>query len=75
MQVAKHIHYWPGTSQLTKSAKEVARILSVHPNTVFRWIKAGKIECIRYGRKSVHFTYEQVVEFLNGNRKHVKLRL
>jgi excisionase family DNA binding protein len=75
MEAAKHIHYWPGTSQLTKSAKEVAKILSVHPNTLFRWVKAGKIECVRYSRNSLYFTYDQVESYINKNRELVKINV
>ncbi|MFZ0390119.1 MAG: helix-turn-helix domain-containing protein [Calditrichia bacterium] len=69
------VPYWPGTEQLTKPAREVARILGVHPNTIFRWVKSGKLECIRFGTKMMHFTYEQIQEFLNKNREKVHLKL
>jgi excisionase family DNA binding protein len=68
------IRYWPGTAQLTKPAKEVARILNIHYNTLFRWIKSGKVECVRFGRSSIHFTYDQVENLINGNRELVKIR-
>lgn len=32
------------------TSKEVAEKLSVHPSTVRRWIREGKIESIRFGR-------------------------
>lgn len=30
--------------------KEVATRLNVHPATVYRWIKEGHLEAVRYGR-------------------------
>lgn len=29
--------------------KEVAQILGVHPRTIWRWVKIGKIESIKIG--------------------------
>lgn len=30
--------------------KEVAQRLNVHPATVYRWIKEGHLEAVRYGK-------------------------
>ncbi|GGX40405.1 helix-turn-helix domain-containing protein [Streptomyces noursei] len=30
--------------------KEVAKRLDVHPATVYRWIKEGHLEAVRYGK-------------------------
>ena len=57
---------WPD-GKLTKTLREVADLLSVHYNTVLRWVKSGRMACTRYGRNTVHFTYDQVVEFIEGN--------
>ena len=65
--------YWPGTNQILKPAREVAEILSVHPNTVFRWIKSGKVECTRLG-KSIYFTYAQILALLENCRYQVKIQ-
>ncbi|MCB0258997.1 MAG: helix-turn-helix domain-containing protein [Calditrichaeota bacterium] len=67
--------YWPNTNQFTKPAREVAEILSVHPNTLFRWVKAGRIECVRFSRNSIHFTYQQIIEFINANKERVKINM
>ena len=68
----KSFEYWPGTNQILKPAREVAKILGVHPNTIFRWIKSGKLECIKVG-KSIHFTYTQINKFLNQNIYQTKI--
>lgn len=33
--------------------KEVAQRLNVHPATVYRWIEAGQLEAVRYGKAVV----------------------
>ncbi len=71
----KKVEYWPGTTELTKPAKSVAKMLSVHPNTLFRLVKSGKIECIRYNKNSIHFTYDQVIDYINQNRHRVKIKI
>ena len=68
------IAYWPGTNELTKPAKEVAKILNVHYNTLFRWIKSGKIDCVRFSRSSIHFTCNQVNDFIESRKRRVKIR-
>ncbi|TVM01615.1 MAG: hypothetical protein CV087_10635 [Candidatus Brocadia sp. WS118] len=75
MNREKKLEFWPGTAELTMPARKVAKILSVHPNTLFRWAKAGKIECVRYGRNSIHFTYDQILEFIDRHREQVKINI
>ena len=74
MNRSTEIRYWPGTNELTKPAKEVAQILNIHYNTLFRWIKSGNVECVRLGRSSIHFTFDQVANLINDNRELVKIR-
>lgn len=33
--------------------KEVAKRLGVHPATVYRWIKDGHLEAVRYGKPQI----------------------
>jgi excisionase family DNA binding protein len=54
---------WPD-GKMTKTVREVADFLDVHPNTVIRWIKSGKIICVRLGRNCIRFTFDQVTEFM-----------
>ena len=68
------IQFWPETNQLTKPLREVAKILNVHPNTVFRWIKSGQIEFVRLGKASIHFTYDQVIDYINKNKEQIIVR-
>ncbi|GAA2629833.1 helix-turn-helix domain-containing protein [Streptomyces axinellae] len=37
----------------TLSAKEAATALGVHVSTLYRWIEAGEITVVRYGREPV----------------------
>ena len=68
------IQFWPETIQLTKPLREVANILNVHPNTIFRWTRNGQIEFVRMGKKSIHFTYDQIIDYINKNREQTKIR-
>lgn len=34
----------------TLSVKEAATALGVHPSTVYRWVEAGDLAAVRYGR-------------------------
>ncbi len=56
---------WPD-GKLTKTVNEVAEALSVHRNTVLRWVKSGKIACTRFSRNSVQFTWGQVTEYVKS---------
>ena len=71
-KVQKSIQKWPDGTSFTKPLREVAPLLGVHYNTLHNWVQTGRIECIRVG-KSIHFTYDQVVDFINGNRTRREL--
>lgn len=61
---------WPD-GKLTKPLREVANLLNVHRNTILRWIKSGEMSVTRYGRNSLQFTYDQVVDFIDKNELEV----
>ncbi len=46
---------------------DVAKILKVHPKSIYRWVDSGKLKCSRAGR-SVRFTGDQLSDFLNRSR-------
>lgn len=41
----------PQTIDLLLTAEEAARLLRLHPVTVLRWARGGKIPCRKMGRK------------------------
>jgi len=43
----------------THTIQEVAEELRVHPWTVRRWIREGKIKAIRYGHRTVRITEDE----------------
>ncbi len=63
---------WPD-GKLTKTVDEVAGMLSVHRNTVLRWVKSGRIACTRFSRNSIQFTWGQVVEFVESCEEKVTI--
>ena len=63
---------WPD-GKLTKTINEVAELLSVHRNTVLRWVSSGKLACTRFGRNSIQFTWGQVIEFVESCEEKVTI--
>jgi excisionase family DNA binding protein len=54
------------------SVKQVASILSVHPNTVRRWEREGLLKAYRVGpRGSLRFAKDDVLDFVNESTKEV----
>ncbi|ANA86597.1 helix-turn-helix DNA binding protein [Gordonia phage ClubL] len=54
----------PSLPKLSYSKSEFAAALGVHPSTVDREIKAGRIE-VRYIRNKVVIMHEEAVRYLN----------
>jgi excisionase family DNA binding protein len=50
------------------TTSEVARVLRVHRNTVDRERQAGRLACVRIGRRVFH-TEEQVKVYVNGQQR------
>ena len=52
-------------SQPLLTVREVARLLAVHPNSVRRWVKQGRIKAYRVGRRGdLRFRLDDVDGFL-----------
>jgi excisionase family DNA binding protein len=60
-------------SLLLKSS-DAAKQLGVSTSTLHRWVKAGRIECIRIERNSVYFTPEALEAFIQKHRKQYQSR-
>lgn len=50
------------------TVKEVAKMLKVHEQTVFRWIRDGKIESIKF-ETNHRITQEQLDRFLKQDKE------
>jgi excisionase family DNA binding protein len=46
---------------------EVAEWARVHPKTVYRWIKDGKLEAIQFGPRTFRIPEDAIGKFLNKN--------
>lgn len=49
--------------------QEVADILGIQRNTLYKWIREGKIAATRYGYKTIRISQSQLDDFLK-NKKH-----
>ena len=43
---------------------DLAKILSVNRQTIFRWVREGKLGCVKLSLKKPRFTEEQLAEFI-----------
>ena len=46
---------------------EVTEWARVHPKTVYRWIKDGKLEAIQFGPRTFRIPEDAIGQFLNKN--------
>lgn len=46
------------------TAEEVAKILKIHRETIYKYVKLGKLKPFRVGN-ALRFTQEQITTFLN----------
>lgn len=60
-------------SLLLKST-EAANRLGISTSTLHRWVKAGRIECVRIERNAVYFTPEALAAFVQRHRKEYRPR-
>lgn len=49
------------------TAEEVSKILKIHKETVYKYVKLGKLKPFRVG-SALRFTQEQINEFLNNSQ-------
>ena len=56
---------WNAQNLLT--VLEVAEWARVHPKTVYRWIKDGKLEAIQFGPRTFRIPEDAIGKFLNKN--------
>jgi excisionase family DNA binding protein len=46
------------------TVKEVAKILSVSQNTIWRWVREGKLKSIKLSNGATRFTEKDIQEFM-----------
>ena len=56
---------WNARNLLT--VLEVAEWARVHPKTVYRWIREGKLEAIQFGPRTFRVPEDAIGKFLNKN--------
>jgi len=56
---------WNARNLLT--VLEVAEWARVHPKTVYRWIKDGRLEAIQFGPRTFRIPEDAIGKFLNKN--------
>ncbi len=63
------IHPLPGSwnARNLLTVLEVAQWARVHPKTVYRWIKDGRLEAIQFGPRTFRIPEDAVGKFLNQN--------
>ncbi len=49
------------------TVSEVARLLRLHPNTVYSQTEAGELPCFRIG-KSIRYSREEIEKYLLRNK-------
>ncbi|MBZ0266036.1 helix-turn-helix domain-containing protein [bacterium] len=57
---------------LLRTSKETAEMLGISRSTLHRWVKAGKIPCIRIEQNSVYFTTDDIDKFIEESRTRFK---
>jgi len=51
------------------TAKEVSRLLKIHPSTPYKWIKRNALPFFRVGEKCVRFRRADVESFIEQGRE------
>jgi excisionase family DNA binding protein len=67
--ITQATHPSPGTwnARNLLTVLEVAEWARVHPKTVYRWIRDGKLEAIQFGPRTFRVPEDAIGKFLNKN--------
>ena len=65
--ITQATHPIPGTwnARNLLTVPEVAEWARVHPKTVYRWIRAGKLEAIQFGPRTFRVPEDAISKFLH----------
>lgn len=55
----------PDAAEKLYTIREAAEILRVHPKSVWRFIREGRLECIHLGKKSARIPASSLMMFVN----------
>ena len=55
------------------TAVELASRLRVHVQTVWSWVRKGRLPCQRIGLRPILFDEEDIEEFLRSKKEEVKV--
>ncbi len=61
--ISTQLGTWNARNLLT--VPEVAKWARVHPKTIYRWIKEGKLEAIQFGPRTFRVPEDAISQFLN----------
>ena len=62
---------WNARNLLT--VPEVAEWARVHPKTVYRWIKEGKLEAIQFGPRTFRVPEDAIGKFLHQTKRRTSI--
>lgn len=55
-------------SRLVTLSEAAYRLGGVHRTTIMRWVKEGKLQCVRLSRKSILFEPSELERFIREHR-------
>ena len=63
-----------GNGQIEKlyTVEQVARYLSFHKNTVYRWIEAGKLQVIRVGSGKIRIPHSELLRIVGEKKANLE---
>jgi len=54
------------------NVRETAQLLGIAPQTVYTWIRIGKLPYLRLGKNTIAFEYHDLMQFLDSIKVTVK---